>query len=105
MRQIATLPEEPAQRFADFLATLKIDSRLLPEPGGVGVWICDEDRLSQAKEELAAFLREPAAARYGKAASVARALRRREEIEEQEYRQLQQEAKEAKEQLEEPDEE
>jgi GlpG protein len=94
MRRIGTLPEEPARRLTDFLATLKIDSQLLAESGGMGVWICDEDRVSQAKEELQQFLREPSAKRYIRASSSARALRRREEIEEEEYRQIQEAAKE-----------
>src|SRR5262245_30856034 len=102
MRQIATLPEESAQRFSDYLTTLKIDTRLLPERGGLAVWVRDEDHVPRAREELQLFLRAPADPRYGKATAVARAMRRQEEAEEEDYRHLQEEAEEKLDQVKEP---
>jgi len=103
MRQIATLPEEPAQQFIDYLATLKIAARSIPEATGgggndVGVWICDEDRVEQARQELSRFLSDPADPRYGRASAAARAMRRREEAEEEDYRRAQEDAEEKLEQ-------
>ena len=71
MRQIATLPEEPAEKFIDYLATLSIAARSLPEPGGAafGVWVCDEDRVDQARQELQQFLGAPGDARYDHASA------------------------------------
>jgi GlpG protein len=98
MRQIATLPKQPASTFIDYLATLKIAARPLDEPGGVGVWVCDEDRVGQAREELSRFLSDPSDPRYGRAAAAARALRRRELAEEEDYERAQKDAEEKLEQ-------
>jgi GlpG protein len=98
MRQIATLPEQPARTFIDYLATLKIAARPLDEPGGIGVWICDEDRIEQARQELSRYLSDPADPRYGRAAAAARALRRRELAEEEDYQRAQKDAEEKLEQ-------
>lgn len=94
MRQITTLPEESARRFSDYLATLKIDTHLQADPGGLAVWVRDEDKVPRAREELEQFLRAPTDPRYGRASAAARALRRREETEEEEYRRLQEQAEE-----------
>jgi GlpG protein len=90
MRQIATLPEgDAARRFADYLLTLKIDTRLEREPGGWALWVCDEDRVLQAREELAEFTRNPADPRYASAGPTAAALRREESKAEEQYRRRQ----------------
>jgi GlpG protein len=79
MRQIATLPDADAARtFADHLLTLKIETRLENEPGGWAVWVCDEDRVPQAREELAAFTREPHAPRFAAARRAAAQVRKDE---------------------------
>jgi GlpG protein len=76
MRQLATLPDERAARaLADYLLTLRIDTRLNQEPEGWVVWVCDEDRLPQARQELAEFSRNPSDARFTNAARTAQALR------------------------------
>lgn len=64
MRQIATLPEDRARRFADHLLALRIDTRLIAEGDGVAVWVCDEDQVAQARQELEAFRRDPADTRF-----------------------------------------
>jgi GlpG protein len=85
MRQIATLPEDAAQTFADYLLTLKIETQLQPEADGTAVWVRDEDRVPQAREELAAFTRNPSDPRYRAASPVADALRRQEARAEEAY--------------------
>lgn len=102
MRQIATLPGEKAERFIDHLATLKIAARLIDEPGGAGVWVCDEDRVTQAREELREFLDSPSHPRYARASSAARTLRRLEREEDESYDRAQAEADEDLEQADEP---
>lgn len=80
MRQLATLPtEDQARAFADYLLTLRIEARLDPEPGGWAVWVCDEDRVAQARAELEQFTRDPSDRRYARAGREAEALRRQED--------------------------
>jgi GlpG protein len=79
MRQIGTLSDGDAARaLADYLLTLNIETRLQREAGGWEVWVCDEDRVPQARQELEAFTRNPADPRYAEAARAAEALRRRD---------------------------
>jgi GlpG protein len=89
MRQIATLPDEDAHRLADYLLTLDIQTQLHHEGDGTSVWVCDEDRVPQARQELENFQRNPADTRYRQAATAAGQIRRDEERSEKEY-QLQQ---------------
>jgi GlpG protein len=86
MRQLATLAsEDQARTFADYLLTLRIETRLDPEPGGWAVWVCDEDRVAQARAELEQFTRNPSDPRYTCAGREAEAVRRREEQAERAY--------------------
>src|SRR5262245_52308240 len=85
MRQIATLPEEDARRFADYLLTLKVQTQLISEEGGQGVWVCDEDKVEQARKELAEFRRNPVDFRYAKSTAVAQTLRQKEARVERDY--------------------
>jgi GlpG protein len=89
MRQIATLPAETAQTFADYLLTLKIQTQLMPEEGGLAVWVCDEDQVSRARQELDEFNRNPADTRYGAAGIVADSMRKQETQIERSYRKRQ----------------
>ena len=83
MRQLVTLPNtDAAQTFADYLQTLQIDTRLEKLPDGYAVWVCDEDRMSQARKELADFTSNPADPRFVAARQAAATLRRRREKEE-----------------------
>src|SRR5581483_657033 len=76
MRQLATLPDEQTARtLADYLLTLDIDTHLNQEPEGWVVWVRDEDRLPQARTELAEFTHNPTDPRYTNAARAAQALR------------------------------
>lgn len=77
MRQIGIIPDEAAaRRLADYLLTLKIDTKLGPRQPGWEVWVCDEDRVAQAKHELAAFLANPTEPRFLDTARAADELRR-----------------------------
>jgi GlpG protein len=77
MRQAGTLPgEQEAERFADYLLTLGITTRLEKQGDAWAVWIREEERVPQAKQELAAFTSNPADPRYAGAADKARSIRR-----------------------------
>jgi GlpG protein len=89
MRQITTLPEQTARTFADYLLTLKIQTQLMPDEGGTAVWICDEDQVSRARQELVEFQSNPADARYHAAGATAESLRRQEARLEKSYRKRQ----------------
>jgi GlpG protein len=82
MRQLATLPNaDAAQTLADYLQTLQIDTRLERLPESCAVWVCDEDRMAQARKELADFTSNPADPRFAAARQAAATLRRRREKE------------------------
>jgi GlpG protein len=90
MRQIATLPDAAqARTLADYLLTLRIETKVTPEAGGWELWVCDEDRVALARQELEAFTRNPADPRYAEAARAAEALRRQESREDEAYRRKQ----------------
>jgi GlpG protein len=75
MRQIGTLSDEAqAVTLAEYLLTLHIETRLEQEPHGWVVWVCDEDRVAQGRQELEAFQRNPYDPRY---AAAIETLRRR----------------------------
>jgi GlpG protein len=98
MRQIGTLIDPAqAQLLADHLYTLRIETRLDRQPDGVAVWVCDEDRVPQARQEMAAFLSDPADQRYVAAARTARQMRRQEDAVEENYRVKQAGARQAQE--------
>jgi GlpG protein len=85
MRQIGTLPEEQALRFADFLLTRGITSRVEQTGEGCAIWIHREEQLEQARQELRAFAECPDAARYVEARREAEAVRRRQQKLDQEH--------------------
>src|SRR5262249_19616206 len=90
MRQLATLPDEHAARaLADYLLTLAIDTQLNQEPEGWVVWVRDEDRLPQARAELAEFTRNPSESRFTNAARAAEALRMQQERDDAAYQRRQ----------------
>jgi GlpG protein len=92
MRQIGTLADGDAARtLTDYLLTRHIQTQLLPEGGGWSVWVCDEDRVEQARVELAAFQANPTDPRFAGAATAAKQLRAREDEVEQSYRRRQEE--------------
>jgi GlpG protein len=85
MRQLATLPNaDAAQTLADHLQTLQIEARLEKLPEGWAVWVCDEDRMAQAKQELASYLSNPTDKRFSAARKAGETMRRRLAKEQQE---------------------
>jgi GlpG protein len=90
MRQLATLPSaDTARTLADYLLTLKIDTRLEQQPEGWALWICDEDHLPRARQELEEFTRNPSDPRYSAAPQIADGLRQRKRQEERDYQRRQ----------------
>jgi GlpG protein len=87
MRQIGTLPDpRQAQRFADYLLTQGITTKLDPHDGVVNVWVREEDQVPRAVEELASFQREPESDRYAAAVPEAQTLRREMQRREKQFR-------------------
>jgi len=78
MRQLAVLPNaDAAQALADYLQTQRIETRLEQLPEGCVVWVFDEDRLPQARKELADFTANPSDPRFAAARRTAEAERRK----------------------------
>jgi GlpG protein len=90
MRQIGTIADvAAAQALADYLLTQKIETKLSAEPGGWEIWVCDEDRVGRAREELAAFTANPHEPRFTNAGRAAAGIRRAEDRAEQAARKRQ----------------
>lgn len=85
MRQIANLPTKRAELFADYLLTLGIATKLDLDESSTTIWVCNEDHLPRAREELTAFEQNPNASCYKQAHSQASAIRQREQDDEDEY--------------------
>lgn len=86
MRQLATLPSADAARtLADYLLTLRIDTKLEQQPDGWALWVRDEDQVSRARQELEEFNRNPHDPRYTASSREAEALRRHKASEEKAY--------------------
>ena len=84
MRKAGTITEKSdADRFADYLLTQGISSRIDKEADGHAVWIIEEQHLEQARQYLDAFLANPADAKFqdlsGSANEIRRTERKREE--------------------------
>jgi len=88
MRQIGTIPDAAdAKRFADYLLTLGITTRIDPSPEGAIVWVHREDRVQEAGAELAAFRANPRDPKYQAVASTARRIRKEAEERQREHEQ------------------
>jgi GlpG protein len=87
VRQIGRLPkQEQAKRFSDHLLTLGITSRVDQGPDGAAIWVHDEDRVPQARQELEAFQQNPDDPRYHAAGTSAEAIRRQEVQRDKQFR-------------------
>lgn len=65
MRSAGTIRDKNhARRFADYLLTRGIHTRLDGGTDGFTVWVYDEERLAEVRGELPAFLAEPGDPRY-----------------------------------------
>jgi GlpG protein len=86
MRQLATLPSADAARaLADYLLTLRIDTKLEQQSDGWALWVRDEDQVPRARQELEEFNRNPHDPRYTASSREAEALRRQKASEEKAY--------------------
>lgn len=87
MRQIGTLPRKlDPKPFADHLLKLGMKVRIDDQPEGWLVWIYNEDHISQAREELDTYARQPDDPRYREAARTADEIRRKEKQLDREFR-------------------
>ena len=77
MRQIGILDDQQqATRFSDYLLTQGIETLVEEEEAGQWVvWVRDEDRLDESRDELRSFLQQPAATKYREAGLAAQRMR------------------------------
>jgi GlpG protein len=86
MRAIGTVAnEQDARRLGAHLLTLGIASQMDPAPEGYQVWIRDEDKLQQAKQELVLFLQDPVDPRYNAAEQLAQQVQQQQVQAEKQY--------------------
>jgi GlpG protein len=86
MRELTTLPSsDAAQTLADYLLTLRIETKVERQPNGWAVWVRDEDQVPRARQELEDFNRNPDDPRYSAASREAGALRRQKASVEKAY--------------------
>lgn len=77
MRQAGTITtRQDAERFADYLLTLGIASKVEPAADRWAIWVRDENQINRSRDELAQFEQNPADPRYQDAEQAARAVRR-----------------------------
>jgi GlpG protein len=87
MRQAGTIDSEAdAQRFAEYLLTINVSTRVLKEANGYSVWVRDESQTDRAKAELATFLANRTDPKYAAAAPLAREIKKVESAREQRAR-------------------
>jgi hypothetical protein len=87
LRQIGTLSGESAARhLADHLLSLGMPAKIREQPDGWGVWVIDEDRLTQARQEFDTFRDHPDDPRFQAAPQTAEEIRREAERLDQRYR-------------------
>jgi len=80
MRQIGTMADPAeATRFADYLLTLGMTTRVDSSPQGAILWVHREDRVPEAAAELAAFQNNPRDPKYKAVASAASKIRKEAE--------------------------
>jgi len=77
MRQAGTIPiKQDAERFASYLLTLGIGSKVEPSDGVWSIWVRDENQVDRSKAELDKFVAQPNDARYQAAEQEAKIARR-----------------------------
>jgi len=87
MRSIGTIVDpRQASRFADYLVTLDISTRLEQTASEVVVWVHDEGKVAQAAKELQEFRERPDDEQYRAAEQDAKGLRKEKEREDERVR-------------------
>src|SRR5262249_44914306 len=79
--------EDSARKLADYLLTLKIETRLEQQSDGWILWVCDEDHVAEARQVFGDFIHNQKDDRFASAGRVARELRLRELQDDEDYRQ------------------
>lgn len=86
MRQIGVITDPAeAKRFADYLLTLGITTRVDPSPQGSIVWVHREDRVPEASAEFAEFQGHPDDPKYQAVAGTAKKIRKEAEQRQREH--------------------
>jgi GlpG protein len=79
MRHITTFASaEHARRFQDYLIARGIKCSVEDGQGGFALWVYDEDRVSEARQEVESFLQHPDAPQYLEARQEATAVLKKE---------------------------
>jgi GlpG protein len=87
MRQAGTIDSEAdAQRFAEYLLTINVATRVIHDASGYSIWVRDESQIERTRSELAAFLANRSDPKYAAAAPLAREIKKVESIREQRAR-------------------
>lgn len=87
MRHLGTLPNgDDARLLADHLEGLGMTTRVEPEGDRWAVWVYNEDHLPRARQEFAAFEKDPSDPRFEGASHAALAARREADRLERDYR-------------------
>ncbi|MDR3639194.1 MAG: rhomboid family intramembrane serine protease [Isosphaeraceae bacterium] len=87
MRHLGTLPNEgDARLLSDHLEGLGMTTRVEPEGDRWALWVYHEDHVPQARQEFAAFEKDPSNPRFRDAPVAAEAARREAERLERDYR-------------------
>jgi GlpG protein len=77
MRQAGTIAtKQDAERFANYLLSIGISSKIDPAGDNWAIWIHDENELERSRQELEQFEREPQDPRYQAAEHAAKLARR-----------------------------
>lgn len=80
MRQAGTLPSKPvAERFATYLLSLGITTKVEPAGDAWAIWVLDENQIPRSKQELDDFQQQPDDPRYRDAQRVAQQVLREAE--------------------------
>lgn len=80
MRQIGSLPvESEARRLSDYLLTLNIPTKILPESDRWSLWVVHEDQRDRGAGELQSYLTDSGNPKYGQSRSQAEAIRREQD--------------------------
>ncbi len=76
MRQAGTIAtKQDAQRFADYLLSIGITSKVEPSGDQWAIWVHDENQLAKSRQEHELFVHDPTDARYKASEQAARQAR------------------------------
>jgi len=79
MRKLGSFPTDQAENFVDYLIANEMPAQISPgKDGGFDLWIMEEDHLSRARAEFAAFVAAPGDVKYKQAASQAEQVRQKQ---------------------------